>query len=79
MLQTISWQKRVKELEKYQQEHELSLRTLAEELNCSIGKLSYELTLAQALDKYPELNKIKHLVDAIKFIKKKKFKRNLDS
>ena len=77
MLQTITWQVRVKELEKYQKENELSLRAISEELNCSIGKLSYELTLAQALDVYPELSKIKHLVDAIKFIKKKKFKRDL--
>ena len=77
MLETIAWQKRVKELEKYQQDNELSLRSMAEELNCSIGKLSYELTLAQALDKFPELHKMKYLVDAIKFIKKKKFKRDI--
>lgn len=77
-LKAIPWQERVKMLEAYQKERSLSLRSLAEEFNYSIGKLSYELTLAQALDIYPELKKIKYITDAIRFIKKRKFHRECD-
>lgn len=75
VLKTLPWQERVKALEEHQKQFDLSLRDLAEELNCSIGKLSYELTLAEALNKFPELKNIKHLTAAIRFIKRKKFRR----
>lgn len=61
-------------LAKYKEQYSLSLRSLATEFEYSLGKMSYEITLAAALDKYPELNKITKVTEAIKYIKKKGFK-----
>lgn len=65
-------------LEKYKAEYDLSLRSLASEFGYSIGKMSYELTLAAALDKYSDLYKIDKVTEAIKFIKMKGFKLDND-
>lgn len=74
MLKKISWQERCKMLAKFKEEYQLSLRSLATEFEYSLGKMSYEITLAAALDKYPELQKITKVTEAIAFIKKKGFK-----
>lgn len=78
MLKKVSWQERVKMLEDYQKQTGLSLRALAEEFDYSLGKMSYELNLAAALEIYPELKNMVKITSAIKFIKRKKFHRELD-
>jgi len=68
----LTWQEKVKELEAYQKEHELSLRDLAEESGRSIAQLSYALMLAKALRKRPELYAFKNMTDALNYLKKLK-------
>lgn len=76
LLKRMTWQERVRVLYSYQQESKLSIRNLADEVESSIGRVQYELALAEALDKFPELLEMKKITDAIKFIKKKKFRRD---
>jgi hypothetical protein len=73
-LKKMSWQERVRLLAKYKEEYDLSLRSLADEFDYSLGKMHYEITLAAALPIFPELEKISKVTEAIKFIKMKGFK-----
>lgn len=70
-----TWQERVKELEKYNEVHQLSIRGLATVTGLSLGKLCQDLNLAAALRVYPDLEKEEKYVNAVYFMKKKKFKR----
>jgi hypothetical protein len=73
-LKKMSWQERVRLLAKYKEEYDLSLRSLADEFDYSLGKMQYEIALAAALPIFPELEKISKVTEAIKFIKMKGFK-----
>jgi hypothetical protein len=77
MLKKQSWQERALMVSAYQKEYSLSIRKLADELETSASKVHWELTLAEALSVYPELRTMKKLTQAIAFVRKKKFKRNI--
>lgn len=71
-----TWQRRVESMVEYNEEHNLSCRDLAEQLNISKSQASTDLTLGYALRVYNELEEVANYTDALKFVKDKNFNRH---
>lgn len=72
-----TWQERSIALLRHQQETGKSIRELADELECSKSRIANDLNLGAALKVYPGLEKIKKYNDAVAYLKKKRFTRQV--
>ena len=75
-IRKLTWQQFARSLRKAQVDDALSIRELCDEYNYSIGKIHSYLTLAEALDQFPELDRIEKYSDAVAFIRTKDFHRS---